>query len=177
MAQNVALAACAALRLGVGREQIRRRLGTWRPSPLRGEWRLSEGRRLYLDCYNANPASMADALLTFAAVAPASEPRLYVIGCMEELGASAQRYHIELGRSLPLRMEDSAIIVGSLAASVRQGALEAGIDPARVDAAASADAVAARLEGFRGSVFVKGSRRHELERAVLGGGVAEASHA
>lgn len=177
MAQNVALAVCAALKAGVGREHIRRRIGGWRPSALRGEWRLSEGRRLYLDCYNANPASMADALSTFAAVSPQSEPRLFVIGCMEELGSAAQHYHLALGRSLPLRRGDSAVIVGSLAGVVRQGAIESGIDAGQVQVAESAEAVAARLEGFRGSVFVKGSRRHELEKAFARAELQEATHA
>jgi UDP-N-acetylmuramoyl-tripeptide--D-alanyl-D-alanine ligase len=177
MAQNVALAACAAMKAGVGRSQIQRRMGAWRPAPLRGEWRLSEGRRLYLDCYNANPASMADALSTFTAVAPASEPRIFVIGCMEELGAAAQHYHLELGRSLPLRRGDGALIIGSMAGAVRQGAIESGIDPGQVEVAETVEAIAARLERFRGSVFVKGSRRHELERAFKEAELAEASHA
>jgi UDP-N-acetylmuramoyl-tripeptide--D-alanyl-D-alanine ligase len=177
MAQNVALAVCAALRAGVRRGQLQNRMGAWRPSPLRGEWRLAEGRRLYLDCYNANPASMADALATFAAVAPKSEPRLFIIGCMEELGAAAQHYHLQLGRSLPLRCEDSALVIGSLAGVVRQGAVESGARAGQVEVAERVDAVAHRLEGFRGSVFVKGSRRHELEKAFAGAEMAEVSHA
>lgn len=177
MAQNVALAACAALRAGVARELVQRRMGAWRPSPLRGEWRLLEGRRLYLDCYNANPASMADALATFTAVAPQSEPRMYVIGCMEELGAAAQHYHLALGRSLPLRKEDSALVIGSLAGVIRQGAMESGAREGQVEVAQSAEAAAGRLEGFRGSVFVKGSRRYELEKVFSGAELAEASHA
>jgi UDP-N-acetylmuramoyl-tripeptide--D-alanyl-D-alanine ligase len=177
MAQNTAMAMCAALRIGVRREDIRRRLLSWHPSPLRGEWRISEGRRLYLDCYNANPASMADALAAFNDVAPGGEPRLFVIGCMEELGAEAPRYHVELGRSLVLRPGDRLVAVGSLAGSVRFGALEAGCTPAQVEIAESIDPLSARVAGFRGSVFVKGSRRHGLERAFAASELAEASHA
>jgi UDP-N-acetylmuramoyl-tripeptide--D-alanyl-D-alanine ligase len=177
MAQNVAMAVCAAHRLGTSREEIQRRLHSWLPAPLRGEWRISEGRRLYLDCYNANPASMADALSAFNALAPVAEPRLYILGCMEELGADAHRYHVELGRSLSLRHGDHAFVIGSLAGAVREGAIESGGESAQVEIADSADMVSARLAAFRGSVFVKGSRRHELERAVAGADVAEVSHA
>jgi UDP-N-acetylmuramoyl-tripeptide--D-alanyl-D-alanine ligase len=177
MAQNTALAMCAALRIGAQREDIKRRLLSWHPSPLRGEWRIAEGRRLYLDCYNANPASMADALAAFADVAPGDEPRLFVIGCMEELGAEAPRYHVELGRSLVLRPGDRLVAVGSLAASVRLGALEAGGTPAQVEIAESIDPLSAQVAGFRGSVFVKGSRRHGLERAFATSELAEAPHA
>jgi len=177
MAQNAALAVCAALKAGVARADIGRRLASWRPSPLRGEWRISEGRRIYLDCYNANPASMADALAAFAAAAPADEPRLYVIGCMEELGPDSQRFHVELGRSLALRRGDRLVAVGSQAGSIRTGALEARIDSGQVDVADSIEPFSAQLAAFRGSVFVKGSRRHELERAFVGAEFAEAYHA
>jgi UDP-N-acetylmuramoyl-tripeptide--D-alanyl-D-alanine ligase len=177
MAQNAAMAICAAIHLGVRREEIQERLHSWRPSHLRGEWRESEGRRLYLDCYNANPASMADALAAFTAVAPRGEPRLFVIGSMEELGPDSARYHVELGRSLVLRKGDHLVAVGGHAGAIRQGAVEAGSDPSQVEVADSIEPLGARLAAFRGSVFVKGSRRYGLERAFLGAGIAEASHA
>jgi UDP-N-acetylmuramoyl-tripeptide--D-alanyl-D-alanine ligase len=177
MAQNAAMAICAALRIGVPRDEIRRRLLSWRSSPLRGEWRVSEGRRLYLDCYNANPASMADALAAFNAVAPRGEPRLLVLGCMEELGSEAERYHVELGRSLRLRSGDRVAAIGSLAGAIRQGAIEAGNRADQIEVAESVGPLSARLSAFRGSVFVKGSRRHELEKAFSAAELAEASHA
>jgi len=177
MAQNAALAICAALRMGVPREAIAPRLLAWRPAPLRGEWRVSEGRRIYLDCYNANPASMADALAAFAAVAPADEPRLYVIGSMEELGPDSPRYHRELGRSLALRPADRLVAIGGQAGAIRSGALEGAADAGQVEVADSVEALAAGLAAFRGCVFVKGSRRHELERAFAGAECAEAYHA
>jgi UDP-N-acetylmuramoyl-tripeptide--D-alanyl-D-alanine ligase len=177
MAQNAALAVCAALRVGIPREEIQRRLLSWRPSPLRGEWRESEGRRLYLDCYNANPASMADALAAFNAVVPRGEPRLLVLGCMEELGADAERYHVELGRSLRLRRGDLLVAIGGLAGAIRRGAIEGGSEPGQIEVSETVGPLTARLAAFRGSVFVKGSRRHELERAFSGADLAEVSHA
>jgi UDP-N-acetylmuramoyl-tripeptide--D-alanyl-D-alanine ligase len=177
MAQNTAMAVCAAMRLGVPRKEIERRLLAWNPAPLRGEWRISDGRRLYLDCYNANPASMSDSLASFNAVAPSAEPRLLVIGCMEELGSEARRYHVELGRSLRLRPGDQLAAVGGMATAIRQGALEAGAEPGQIEVADTVGPISARLSAFRGSVFVKGSRRHELERAFAGPEFAEASHA
>ncbi len=177
MAQNAAMAICAALELGAKPEEIKRRLLSWRPAPLRGEWRMSEGRRVYLDCYNANPASMADALSAFASLAPAEEPRLFVLGCMEELGAESERYHLALGRSLRLRKGDHLIAVGSQAESVRLGALESGCVPGQVATADAIGPVSAQIAGFKGSIFVKGSRRHELEKAFTAPEFAEASHA
>ncbi len=177
MARNAAMAICAALEMGAQRDEIKRRLLSWRPAPLRGEWRKSEGRRIYLDCYNANPASMADALAAFASLAPADEPRLFVLGCMEELGPESQRFHLELGRSLKLRKGDRLIAVGSQAASIRLGALEGGCGPGQVETVDAIGSVSAQVSGFKGSIFVKGSRRHELEKAFNAPQFAEASHA
>jgi UDP-N-acetylmuramoyl-tripeptide--D-alanyl-D-alanine ligase len=177
MAQNAALAICAAIQVGVRRDEIAARLLSWKPPHLRGEWTISSGRRLYLDCYNANPASMADALATFGAVAPSDEPRLFVIGSMEELGAGAANYHIELGRSLGLREGDHLVAIGALGGAIRQGAMEAGADPRQVEVAESIDPLASTVATFHGSVFVKGSRKHGLERAFSMTEHAEASHA
>jgi UDP-N-acetylmuramyl pentapeptide synthase len=120
---------------------------------------------------------MADALAAFNSVAPIAEPKLFVIGCMEELGTGSERYHLELGRSLTLRPQDQLVAIGSLAAAIRQGALDSGADPAQIEIAESIGPLSARLAAFKGSVFVKGSRRHELERAFSGHDHAEASHA
>jgi UDP-N-acetylmuramyl pentapeptide synthase len=182
MAQNAALAICTALWLGVAPETIQARLSGWQPAKLRGEIRHVDGRMLYLDCYNANPASMADALEAFYGVAPAEQPRLFVLGGMEALGADAERYHRELGRALRLRPQDRACVIGDHAAAVRAGASEAGIAAENLTIADSLEPIAARLVGWQGAVFVKGSRRYALEQ-ILGdapraaGGVAPSAAA
>jgi UDP-N-acetylmuramyl pentapeptide synthase len=172
MAQNAALALAAALALGAAPDSLRLRLAAWRPAALRGEWRRINGRTLYLDCYNANPASMADALAAFCAAAPEAEPRLFVLGGMEELGAESDRYHRALGRSVRLRPSDLLFVIGAHAGAVLAGALEAGNRPDQIEVAESPEPAAARLAGFRGAVFLKGSRKYALERLA-----GEAGHA
>lgn len=169
MARNAVLAICAALWLEVSPEMIRRRLQGWRPSAMRGEIRREDNRLVYLDCYNANPASMADALANFYQIAPAAEPRLLVIGGMEELGEDSRRYHRDLGRMLHLRPGDFCYVIGSEAESVRLGALESGNLSEQMAIAPAVEPIAAHIAAFRGSVFVKGSRRHALERALGAG--------
>lgn len=166
MAQNAVLAICAALWLGLPRELIQQRLSAYAPAPFRGEWRRTGSQRLYLDCYNANPASMHDALATFTAVAPADEPRLFIIGGMEELGADAAQHHRTLGRALVLRPQDHLVTIGDFASEVRAGALERGFAPAQLTIAPSVEEIAGHLAAFAGAVFVKGSRRYQLERAL-----------
>jgi UDP-N-acetylmuramoyl-tripeptide--D-alanyl-D-alanine ligase len=121
---------------------------------------------VYLDCYNANPASMADALDTFDALAPAGQPRAYVLGCMEELGPRAADYHRELGRTLRLRPDDRLFIVGDQAAALREGVLENGPAAGQIVIAGGAAAARPLLANFPGAIFLKGSRRHHLEQAL-----------
>lgn len=177
MAQNVALALCAALWLGVAPADLQARLRGWGPAALRGEIRHVDGKLLYLDCYNANPASMADALGVFAEIAPASAPRLYLLGGMEELGPEAPAHHRDLGRSLRLRPGDRVLVVGPHAAAVAAGAAEQGSAvAAAVRVVDSLAPMTEALAAWSGSVFVKGSRRYALEGvlAVLGQEVAHA---
>ena len=167
MAQNAVLAICAALWLGLKPEVIQARLAAWQPARWRGELRREAGRLLYLDCYNANPASMADALENFASLAATGEPRAYVLGCMEELGPQAAEYHRRLGRTMHLRPGDRLFIIGDQAGALREGLLENGNAPDQIEIVAGLAPVAAYLAGFQGAVFLKGSRRHQLERALL----------
>ena len=109
---------------------------------------------------------MADALDNFLALAPADEPRAYVLGCMEELGPRAADYHRDLGRALALRPGDRLFVIGDHAGAVRQGALEGGTPAGQIEVVASLAPVAAFLAGFRGAVFLKGSRRYQLEKAL-----------
>lgn len=166
LAQNAVLALLVALRLGLPVDSLRRRLAEWRPGDLRADVRRVGDRLLYVDCYNANPASMADALEAFLRVAPGAEPRFFLLGAMEELGAEAERHHRELGRSLPLREGDVCCFVGGYGEAVRAGAREAGVASERIELVADAASLVSRVAAFRGSLFVKGSRRHALERAL-----------
>jgi UDP-N-acetylmuramoyl-tripeptide--D-alanyl-D-alanine ligase len=177
MAQNAVLAICAALWLGVAREVIQTRLATWQPAKLRGEIRHEDGRTLYLDCYNANPASMSDALDTFYAIAPADEPRLFVLGGMEELGSGSELFHYALGRSLKIRPQDFVVMIGEKAEVLRAGARSAGVRADQIEVVTSLAPISARLQAFHGAVFVKGSRRYQLEQALAGHATQEAVHA
>lgn len=176
MATNAALALAAALSLGVTAAEAQARLAAWRPAALRGELRRDErGRWLYVDCYNANPASMHDALAAFVAIAPPDQPRLFLIGGMEELGAASPDYHRKFGAALSaaLRPQDRALV---LAAPAAAAALVEGSAHASVSAAADIDALRAAIDGFAGAVFVKGSRRYRLESALAPVGAPAAAH-
>jgi UDP-N-acetylmuramoyl-tripeptide--D-alanyl-D-alanine ligase len=167
MARNAAIALTVALRLGVSPADAQSRLAAWQPAALRGEQvRDHAGRLLYVDCYNANPASMLDALEAFVSTAPVDQPRLFIIGGMEELGADSLGYHKRLGESLDLmlRPQDKALVLAAheVARAVIEGA------PRRtVQAADNLAALRRAFDAHVGPVFIKGSRRYQLESLLL----------
>ena len=166
MAQNAALALALASELGVKDTALQARLENWQPSKWRGELRQSGKATVYCDFYNANPASMTDAIDAFNGAVGAELPRLYVLGSMEELGSESAAYHRQIGRLLHLRRGDFLFALGSQAVALREGLLENGNDPAQVAVVADVAPVRERLAGFRGAVFLKGSRRYQLETVL-----------
>lgn len=176
MAQNAVLALLLAAALGVDDATLQQRLAGWAPARLRGELRQIGAQQVYLDCYNANPPSMADALSVFQQLAPASLPRLYVLGGMEELGADAADYHRRLGATLHLRDGDLVYAVGPHAGAVAEGMLAAGNTRSHVRTPDTLDAIRGPLADFRGAVFVKGSRRFRLETLFADATAPAAAH-
>ncbi len=166
MAQNAALALALASELGVDDATLQRRLTAWQPSKWRGELQKVGEAIAYCDFYNANPASMQDAIAAFYSLVRPELPRLYVIGCMEELGAGSVEYHRQLGRSLLLRPGDFIFVIGSQAGAVREGLLQNGNDPAQIAVIDEVAPVRDRLAGFKGAVFLKASRRYQLEKVL-----------
>ena len=166
MAQNAALALALASDLGVGDAVLQTRLAEWQPSKWRGELQQAGETTIYRDFYNANPASMADAIDAFNGSVSVELPRIYVLGCMEELGAASAGYHRQLGRVLHLRRGDFLFVLGDQAGALREGLLENGNDPAQVAVITDLAPVRERLAGFKGAVFLKGSRRYHLETVL-----------
>ncbi|MGF1483906.1 MAG: UDP-N-acetylmuramoyl-tripeptide--D-alanyl-D-alanine ligase [Opitutales bacterium] len=168
MVSNAVLAILAALHMGVSVEQIQPRLDQWQPSTLRGQWIEDGPRTLFADCYNASPPSMAEALAVFTQRFPVEgqTPRLFLLGCMAELGAQAEAFHREAGRALRLGPADQVLLIGESAEAFREGLVEGGASARQVALAESVDAMAEVLSTFAGAVLVKGSRRYGLEKLL-----------
>ncbi len=168
MARNAALAALAAQGMGARYQEIVTGAARWRPEALRGSWRELPGQRFYVDCYNANPVALKDALEAFDAGLDEAQNRLLVLGTMLELGTEAASLHTQVMAAYPAQPEDHFIFVGDerLCAAYRKGALEAGVASDRILAVAGAAAIRSEVQAFKGAVFLKGSRSHKLESLV-----------
>ncbi len=122
------------------------------------------------DCYNANPASMRNALDILAKLDPAGKRRLvFICGDMAELGEQAEQLHAELGNFIARTRIGLLLAVGKMARVVARTA-EAGAKH-DLQTKCFADTLSAcnNLPEFikdNDIVLVKGSRTAGLETAV-----------
>ncbi len=162
---NAALVIATARELGVDLARIGARMAQWCPDATRGRVVHAGDQNFYIDCYNANPASMLDALEAFRAAMPESQPRGYVLGAMNELGGSATALHREVGQALALRAEDRVWFVGPAALTeAYQSGVASGAGP--VVAVDSVEKIKSDIAEFKGALFLKGSRSYALEQLL-----------
>jgi len=157
--RHAALDACAALAAahaaGASIDQALAGLARARPQAMRGEVVEIGGRKVIVDCYNANPASMAAALATLAERARGL-PAIAVLGDMLELGDHAPASHDEIG-ALAKQLGIKVIGLGELA--TRYGG-ELAKDPSH-----AAERALAKTESG-GWILLKASRGMRLERVL-----------
>lgn len=94
---NAAAACAAGIALGLFKDQIEAGLESYVPMPLRLEEHMKGSTKFILDCYNANPASMENALNILL---KNEGPYTAVLGDMRELGKYSKAYHEELARKV-----------------------------------------------------------------------------
>lgn len=126
------------------------------------------------DCYNANPASMKNALAILAGLRPKVEGRakrrtVFICGHMAELGAQSETLHAELGREVARVGVDLLIGVGEAAKTTVAAARDASKHDLQTvcfdDTAALCDNLE-RLVREYDIILVKGSRAARLENVV-----------
>jgi UDP-N-acetylmuramoyl-tripeptide--D-alanyl-D-alanine ligase len=150
----------------VPRAQAAAGLASLRPERHRLELLDSGGIFVLDDVYNANPASMREALLLLAQIETRGERRA-VLGDMLELGPDSDRFHEEVGREVPPSAR--LYVAGTFAEAVERGARAAGLDPGRIRRFGSVSEMAAAVAKDTGPgdlVLVKGSRGMRLEQVV-----------
>ncbi len=95
-ASNAAAVVAAARQLGVDDPRIADGLERFEPAEMRLAVREIGGAIVIVDCYNANPDSMAAALRTLAEVGEGKRT-VAVIGDMLELGPDSEAWHRQMG--------------------------------------------------------------------------------
>ena len=70
---------------------IKEALEEYEPENKRSQFKKTKNNGLFLDCYNANPTSMAAAIDSFAALK--EDHKMVFIGGMKELGAESEKEH------------------------------------------------------------------------------------
>ena len=94
---NCMAAVAVGLHFGVEPWDIKQAIEEYIPSNQRSEYKETAlGNHLYLDCYNANPSSMAAAIASFKSMGGT----MAIIGGMHELGADERKEHEQLVKHL-----------------------------------------------------------------------------
>lgn len=163
--RNAMLAMAVARACGVAPDVAVRGIAAVAPVAMRGAWRTLGSLTLINDTYNANPASMREAIALVDAL-ESPKPRVLVLGSMRELGARSAALHDDVAaRALASRATIVAGL-GDLATALR--ARSASGDR-RVITADDIEALWAAL-GPRlphdAIVLLKASRGVRLERLV-----------
>ena len=163
--RNMVLACVAGWKLGVSDEEIFERLPQYCPSGLRGSNLVGRGRSYVVDCYNANPASMVDSVNYFT-LKFRNQPKLLVLGGMNELGEKSQFLHFETGKSIHLDVNDRAILIGGHTREMAKGMVSNGARLDQLVVLEDAEDGRSLIEEFNGPVLLKGSRSFRLEELV-----------
>jgi UDP-N-acetylmuramoyl-tripeptide--D-alanyl-D-alanine ligase len=132
LAVNVVAAAGMAYKMGIPMHEIKTALATFSSGASRLDISpLPEGGLVINDTYNANPASMRNALAVLSAVG-AGRKTVAVLGDMLELGGYTEAGHRAVGEKATELKIDRLVTVGEKAALIGQAAVEGGFLPSQV---------------------------------------------
>jgi MurE/MurF fusion protein len=174
MVYNALAALAAASAAGIQVPDMQAGLAAFTPVSGRMNIRtLGPGIFLIDDTYNANPASVAQALKTLADQARPSEKdtpcqTVAILGDMLELGEDQELFHKEVGKTAAELGIHCLYLFGPLSRHTRRGALEAGMPEDRVISGTRQQIVEhALVHTHPGDwVLVKGSRGMAMETII-----------
>lgn len=122
------------------------------------------------DCYNANPASMANALDCLHSMAKESGRRaVFIAGCMAELGHQSVLLHEKLGRNVTYHEVDVILAAGPFSEHIVQEAMKIAKYPLESQAYEKTEQLCDNLHKWiqpDDIILVKGSRSAHLEQAI-----------
>lgn len=163
-----AWAVCSQLGMSVG--EFANAVTTLPPVSMRTELLQIGTLTVLSDCYNANPASMKNALEILAGLDSTGRRRLvFICGDMAELGLQTERLHAELGEFAARTGVGLLIAVGKIAEIAADSAQASATRDLRIKCFSDTVSACNNLHKFikdNDIVLVKGSRRARLETIV-----------
>ena len=166
---NAIAAAATAIACGISFESIRQGLTLFHAVGGRMEIiKLQNGVYLINDAYNANPASVREALLTLKDLKNAHNAFVF-LGDMLELGEAAPEMHRRVGMLLATIGVTAVFLQGDFADVTAAGALEGGLPQEQIMYLNDVEETIAFLKRQlrKGDwILVKGSRRMKMDRIV-----------
>lgn len=169
---NALAAASITAELGAGPGEIKQGIERFAGVPMRIEIKDLFGAVVISDVYNANPASMDEAVNELIRLK--GDRTIAVLGDMLELGPYAEEAHRKLVRRLSQLHIDIFIAVGPEMARASE---EFSGTCYRADNAGAAGAKLHDICRQGDTVLVKGSRGMQMEKALSSAGEREDSHA
>jgi MurE/MurF fusion protein len=170
MVDNCLAAICAARSAKICRESIKRGIKAFTPVKGRMDiYQLSSSIHIIDDTYNANPASMTQALNTLKIVSKGKNS-IAVIGDMLELGEKAQFLHRQIGQKAGRLGINKLYVFGSLVKYTIEGAIENGFSKDNIFHGSKDQIIEKLLENLNTKtwILVKGSRGMAMETVIRG---------
>jgi len=157
---------------GLSPEQIKNGLLQFRGADMRQQIEYFGEMTILEDCYNASPESMRAAIDVLCECTPTESRRVAVLGDMLELGKNSIKLHRAVGEYLQSRGIDLLVAVGNDGVEIAQGAVAAGLDPAKVLLFIDRSNTESIVKGLAScikagdTILFKASRGVRLERVI-----------
>ncbi|MBW1781204.1 MAG: UDP-N-acetylmuramoyl-tripeptide--D-alanyl-D-alanine ligase [Deltaproteobacteria bacterium] len=170
--KNALAAAAIALSLDEPPQHIQK--GLKRFSGVKGRFQvsaLSQGITLVDDTYNANPSSLRAAIQSVRSLVKNGGKIIVGLGEMMELGDAAIHAHREAGRTVAKGGAYAFYAMGAHAREMIQSARRAGMPESRLKIVQTHDEMVKEIRDTMTEgdlIFLKGSRKMELEKVVEG---------
>lgn len=164
-----ALAGIACARnFGISYNEIKNALVSFQMPAMRMQMSSVNNIKIINDCYNSNPESLRCAL-DFLKDYSTQGKKIVIFGDMLELGRSAKKNHLDIGKRIAKAKIDFLITVGSLAKDFIRGAHLGGMPKKAVRCCHTTSEAAKflrRLAEHGDIVLIKGSRAIKMENVI-----------
>jgi UDP-N-acetylmuramoyl-tripeptide--D-alanyl-D-alanine ligase len=168
--ENTIAAWAVCSRLEIAIEDFADTLKTIKTVPMRTQIEKISDLTVINDCYNANPASMKNALDILINFKRAENQRLvFICGDMAELGSQSEKLHAELGKLIADAKVDLVVAVGQLAKIAAEKATALAIHNIQTKFFPDSSSACNNLTNYINHddiILIKGSRVANLELVV-----------